>query len=124
MPPVSTGVRCEDGACARIELNKLISGRGGRVTSGVWLGATGTFVNANTIAAGCATQIGTGLQSVNSFARVQNNAISGSGGCPGGGGNATSYGVRAVLAAGANELDLHSNDLFALGAQAQCTSRA
>src|SRR5258706_202088 len=117
-PPTATGVHCDDGACARIENNALITARGARTGYGVFLLNTNAFVNGNRIDAGCDSVLGVGLEAENSFARVQNNAILGTV-CPNGSA-ATSYGVRVVVAAGSNELDLHSNDLFGAGGGA-CT---
>jgi hypothetical protein len=122
-PPISYGVHCDDGACARIENNTLITAHGGQVGYGVYLLNTGTFVNNNHIDAGCSTTIGVGLEAENSFARVQNNVVTGSV-CPNNQNNNPSYGVRVVLSAGNNEVDLHSNDLFGGGNGGNmCTSR-
>ena len=125
-PPVSAGVRCEDGACARIENNGRISGRAGQIAVGVVLGKTGTFVDANAIQGGCARTEGIGLLSNDSYARIQNNQISGVTSVPG----CTptpplpaSAAVKAILGAGTNEIDLNSNDLFAEGFAGACTSR-
>ena len=121
-PPTSTGVRCDEGACAIIRNNALISGRGGQIAVGVVLGRTGTLVDANVIGAGCASIEGIGLLSNDSFARVQNNQILGAAagiGCTA----PASYAAKVVLGAGANEIDLDSNDLFAEGFAGACTSR-
>jgi hypothetical protein len=121
-PPTSAGVRCDDGACARIE-NNVITGRGGQISAGLVLGRTGTYVDANVIRAGCALVQGIGLLSSGSLARVQNNQVFGADStCSP---NATtSYAARVVLDASANEIDLHSNDLVAEGAPAgPCISR-
>src|SRR4030095_7783286 len=93
-PPTSTGVHCDDGACARIEYNGLITARGAQRGYGVFLLNTGTFVNANRIDAGCSTVTGVGLEADNSFARIQNNLISGST-CQNPN-TAASFGVRVV----------------------------
>jgi Putative metal-binding motif len=122
-PPQSTGVRCEDKCCARIE-NNAITAVSGVVTYGVYLNNTGAFVSGNRIEAGCAQREGTGLLSNNSYARVQNNAIAGVTCANGATTTAQSYGVRALTVAGLNELDLHSNDLFGAGFANACTSRA
>ncbi len=53
-PPTAVGVRCDDGGCMRIAHN-VITGRGGIDSWGVWLGATGTFVDDNAIDGGCAS---------------------------------------------------------------------
>jgi hypothetical protein len=123
-PPTSTGIRCDDGACAIIQNNGQISGRAGQISFGVVLGKTGTLVDANVIRAGCAMSQGIGLLSSDSFARIQNNQIFGAtvdGFCTPTAPASTA--VRAVLGAGANEIDLHSNDLFGEGFAGACTSR-
>ena len=123
-PPTATGIRCDDGACAVIQNNGLISGSGGQSAVGVVLGKTDSFVDTNVIQGGCATSEGIGLLSNDSYARIQNNQISG----------ATSVGVctpsapaseavKTVLGAGSNEIDLNSNDLFAEGFAGACISR-
>ena len=123
-PPTATGIRCDDGACAIIQNNASINGHGGLIAVGVVLGRTGTFVDANVIQAGCATSEGIGVLSNDSFARIQNNQISGAtsvGACTPSA--PASEAVRAVVGAGSNEIDLNSNDLFAEGFAGACTSR-
>lgn len=123
-PPRAAGVRCEDGACARIEFNQLITGNSAQNSYGVVLGNTGTFVNANHITAGCGTVEGDGVRTLNSFARLQNNVIEGNQCNTVATGTGNSWGVRVFLAAGSNEVDLHSNTIFARGAQITCNGRA
>jgi hypothetical protein len=124
IPPSSVGVRCDDGACARISNNR-ISGRQGQFSAGVVLGNTSAVVDRNNILAGCGWNTGVGLLSRNSSARVENNVIRGIQ-C-GAGMNPpspqTSYAVQDFLSPGINELDLHSNDLFAEGLATACVSR-
>jgi hypothetical protein len=120
-PPTAVGVRCDDGGCLRIEDN-VITGRGGIDSWGVYLGATGTYVDDNAIDGGCSTGSATGLYAENSWARVQNNRILG-GSCPPGGVSAArSVGVDVRIADGGNELDLHSNSISGLGGPGTCTS--
>ncbi len=126
VPPEATGVRCDDGSCVRIVRNALIDGRGGQLAIGVSLKATGTLVDGNTITGGCAPTA-TGIEARDAFARVQNNLIFGyrAASCPNGFlvAPVETRGVRVVASAGPNEIDVHSNDIDALGsAQAQCTS--
>jgi hypothetical protein len=123
-PPVSAGVRCDDGGCMRIAKN-VITGRSGATTVGIWLGNSGTFVDNNQITGGCgATAIG--VRSANSFARLQNNRIVAQT-CAGIGGTpptlVTSWGVLALTSSGPNEIDVHSNDIDGTGAGA-CTGGA
>jgi len=122
-PPTAIGVRCDDGACARIERNVQITGGSGAVAIGVSVGNTGTFIDRNTIETGIATRMAIGLLSTNSRARVQNNIIRGPTlatiAAP-----SEIYGVRVFLSAGMNEIDFHSNDVFANGGLAGCISRA
>ncbi|MEK6606717.1 MAG: MopE-related protein [Myxococcota bacterium] len=124
VPITSTGVRCEDGACARIERN-VITGRAGIDVYGVWLGATDTMVDDNTITGGCPTSEAMGVYTVDAYARIQNNLIF-AGHCGGAasGSGVTYYGLRAVLASGNNEVDVHSNDIFGDGSSGSCTSYA
>ena len=120
-PPTSTGVRCDDGACARIESNGLITAYGAQKGYGVRLGVTDALVNANRIEAGCSLAEGTGIWASDSYARIQNNAISGVTSCPNGMvSTAPSYAVRVFNGAGPREVDIHSNDLFP-GGSGNCT---
>jgi hypothetical protein len=118
----ATGVRCEDGACARIEHNSITGGNGS-VTVGLMLGRGDTYVDSNVLAAGCAASEGRGLFTMDSSARLQNNQIFGAdSACSQSGAN--SYAARVVLGEGANEIDLHSNDLFGEGVSGgACISR-
>ncbi len=124
-PPRAVGVRCDDGACARIENNASITGNSGVLSYGIVLGATGTFVNANHIESGCGLTEGNGILTQNAFARIQNNVIGGnlcaaSGAAP----PVSGFAVQVLLSSGLNEVDLHSNDLLARGVVGTCTSRA
>jgi hypothetical protein len=129
-PPSATGVKCDVGACARIERNALISGNQGVDTFGIVLNGASTFVDRNVISAGCTTGEGIGILAVDSAARIQNNVIDGGASCMTGGGTkapTSTYAVRILLAPGLKEVDLHSNDLFAGGSTGlgvACTSRA
>ena len=121
-PPDAVGVRCEGGACARIEGNG-ITGRGGQVTHGLILDGGGAFVDGNVIQAGCATSSGIGLLAVDSFARVQNNRIEGT--APASGCVVVapiSSAVVVSLGTGLNQVDLHSNDLVGRIGGGTCTS--
>ena len=124
VPPTSTGIRCDPGACALIERNR-ITGRGGVRTFGVVLDTAGTVVRKNEIEAGCATAEGIGLLSIDAPARVENNSIRGSV-CSGVAVMTTplSTGVKVLVGAGASELDLNSNTIPPFGSRAaNCTSR-
>ncbi|MEW5739813.1 MAG: MopE-related protein [Myxococcota bacterium] len=125
-PPKSTGVQCDRGACALVEKN-VITARAGVRTWGLVLNGAGTVVRKNQIEAGCATQEGVGLLSVDSFARVENNDVRGSicAGITGPAFTPTSTAVKVVLGAGGNEVDLHSNSVSPFGGRnATCVSRA
>jgi hypothetical protein len=128
-PPRSVGVRCDDGACARIEGNGLISGRGGIFSAGIVVSKSGPVIARNVILGGCATTTAIGLQSLDSYARVENNLIRGYGAPPGGGCTASGstalqiFGVQVTNGATSNELDLHSNSIFPEGRQVGCTSQ-
>ncbi|HXK19534.1 MAG TPA: hypothetical protein VNG33_17110 [Polyangiaceae bacterium] len=124
-PNVAAGVRCESSSCVKIT-NNVITGRGGVVSYGVWLGQTGAFVANNAIRGGCSkTAIGTYAE--DSFARLENNRISGyaQGDCGNAGSPATilSYGLQVFTALGTNELDVHSNFVDGTGsANIACSS--
>jgi hypothetical protein len=124
-PPIATGVRCDGGSCVRVAGN-VITGRGGGVSYGVWLEATGAVVDDNDIAGGC-SPIATGVRAVNAWSRLQNNRIFGitPSNCTGGLALfQASVGLHASLAAGQNELDVHSNDIDGAGfPNMGCTSR-
>jgi hypothetical protein len=121
-PVDSVGVRCEGGACARVEGNG-ITGRAGQVTRGLIVEAGGTFVDSNVIQAGCATSSGIGLLAVDSFARIQNNRIEGVAPATSCVTGPTSSAVVLSLGAGLNQVDLHSNDLVGGLVSGTCTSR-
>ncbi len=125
-PPNATGVRCENGSCIRVESNAMITGRSGVNAFGLTLVNTGAVVRLNTIEGGCATREATGIRSENSYARVENNLVFGNRCANTGAMLPASWGVRVLLAAGANEIDLHSNDIFGegppVGLMGACTS--
>ncbi|MBI2388712.1 MAG: hypothetical protein HYV09_03760 [Deltaproteobacteria bacterium] len=122
-PPSSTGVRCDRGACARIERNAMISGAQGINTFGLVLDGAATFVDRNVITGGCTRGEGIGLLSIGSAARVQNNAILGGTDCSSGA-PTSAFGVKVLIGGGLGELDLHSNSIVAGGTtSAACTSR-
>jgi hypothetical protein len=125
-PPRSTGVQCDVGACSLVEKN-IITARSGIRTFGVVLNGANTLVRKNEIEAGCATVEGIGLLSIDSFARVENNALRGSN-CTLPTGpmfSPTSTAVKVVIGLGGNELDLNSNSIGPFGGRgAACISRA
>ena len=118
-PPVAAGVRCESGSCIKVTRN-VISGRGGVTSYGVWLGQTGAFVANNVVRGGCASDTAVGTYAEDSYARLENNRISGYtvSDC-GQGGNIPdpkkSYGLQVFTTVGPNELDVHSNFIDASG---------
>ncbi len=126
-PPNATGVRCENGSCIRIDGNALITGMSGMNSFGVTLINTGAVVTRNQIEAGCGQREGTGVRSENSYARVDDNLIFGNRcAATGVASMGDSWGVRVFNATGANEIDLHSNDIFGEGplfVGPVCTSR-
>jgi hypothetical protein len=126
-PTQAAGVRCDDGGCMKIASN-TITGRGGMTSFGVYLGATGTFVDRNVISGGC-SPIGEGVHTQGSFARIQNNRIFGVTMADCAAGQAPpvvkqSYGMHAFTGAGGNEIDVHSNDIDGFAPAQACTSRA
>jgi hypothetical protein len=116
VPAAAYGILCEDACCSRIEGNQ-ISGGNGSPSTGLLLNRTGTLVARNTISSGCtgAGNTSVGMDSTNSFARVENNFISG-GGCGG-----QLYGVRLHLTTGSVEPELHSNTISGGGVAGTCT---
>lgn len=127
-PPTAVGVRCDDGGCLRIERN-FVTGRGGLDAWGLYLGASGTYVDGNVISGGCTTRSAIGIHTERSFARIQNNFVLGFDpsqcGGSGGGGTMRSTALHTVGAAGPDEIDFHSNTLAAFGsaaAGAGCTA--
>ena len=105
----------------------LITGMGGINAFGVTLINTGAVVTRNQIEAGCGQREGTGVRSENSYARVDDNVIFGNR-CAATGivAMGDSWGVRVFNGSGANEIDLHSNDIFGEGPMMPgpvCTSR-
>ena len=127
-PPTATGVRCDAGACARLERNG-ISGNRGVNTFGVVLNGASTFVDRNVIEAGCTTGAGVGLLSIDAPARVQNNVIRGASSCTPTGGTLRSPtstdAARVQIGRALTEIDLHSNTLLAVGGSGvACVGRA
>lgn len=124
-PPTSTGVRCDNGGCLRVA-NNIITGRGGVDSIGVFLQKTGTTVDNNVIRGGCGSTTATGISSDDSYARLQNNRVFGytTADCVQGmlGNVKTSTGLRAVIAAGTNEIDVHSNDFVGGDSAGACDS--
>jgi len=125
VPTLSIGMRCENGACNVIQDNALITGRAGVDVAGLQLvGATGAFVDGNVIHGGCGVTSSIGVLADDAAARIQNNVIE-AGSCNGAPPSSQWYGVRAVLRAGVNELDIHSNSILGGGSPGvACTSRA
>jgi hypothetical protein len=130
-PPRSVGVRCDDGACLRIEGNVLITGRGGNLSAGVLISRSGPVISHNIISAGCGRAQSIGLGANDAFARVENNVIQGlvTGSavtCLLPAMSAQSVAVAVQNANDTNELDLHSNSLFGSDqlATAGCVSGA
>jgi hypothetical protein len=132
-PPRSIGVRCDDGACARIEGNPIITGRGGNLSAGILVSRAGPYIGRNGIFGGCGRVQSIGLGVNDAFPRVENNLIEGMVGnntmavCASPGGvPADAYAVMVLNANGKNEIDLHSNTLFGTDAlqTVACTSRA
>src|SRR5581483_8666825 len=120
-PPTATGVRCDDGACLRVERNS-ISGHSAIAAIGLALVRATTFVDRNIITGGCGTTSATAVFTDDATARLQSNRIYG-GLCSNGGGtvNPRFYGIQARLAASGRELDVHSNDIDAGGESTACS---
>lgn len=122
-PPQSTGVRCENGGCMRIERN-VIDGFQGVDAVGLSLEGTAPLVANNRINGGCATRSATGLVAEDAAARIENNRIFAGNCAAGQAGNVTRYAaLRSVRGSSANELDVHSNHIDGRGHVGPCTSR-
>jgi hypothetical protein len=119
-PPTAVGVRCDDGGCLRIEGN-FITGRGGVDAWGIYLGASGTYIDGNTISGGCTSRSAIGIHTERAFARFQNNFVLGfdPAQCGAGGGSTMrSTALHVIGTTGAGEIDFHSNTLAAFGGAA------
>ena len=114
-PPISAAVWCQNGSCNRVQGNLLVGGQSGQDSYGLWLQNTGATVERNQVIGGTCTPRGTGIYAENAFARVTNNRVLGAAPPPPGGtcnrGNQRSLGIQVVNAAGANEVDIHSNSV-------------
>ena len=118
-PPFAMGVRCDDDGCMRIA-NNTIDGHGGVNAYGVFLGATGPFIDDNDIIGGCGASSTTGLRAEGAYARIQNNRIT-SGQC-GVDAISTFIGLDVYLDDTNNELDVHSNTIDGRGDAVSCAS--
>jgi hypothetical protein len=118
-PPTSVAVRCDGGACRRVSNNGL-DGRGGQETIGLWLARSSALVERNRISGGCGA-IAIGVRADDSASRIENNRVVG-GLCESAGQRFVA--LRATVAAGPRELDVHSNTLDGGGGQFACRSAA
>lgn len=119
-----TAIRCGDGACSRIENNPDILGIG-PTPVGLHVDSTGVFVGANAISARPSCGAPRAVVSNNSFARLENNSLFAESYCIFTPPNATIEGIRVFIDGGVNEVDVHSNNVSALGGGAQlCEARA
>ncbi len=120
-PPYAVGVRCDDDGCLRIAGN-FINGRGGVDVWGIYLGRSSTVIEDNEIIGGCGAMSSTGVYANDSFARLENNRIR-AGACnTGAAGGSVFTGLHVVVAAGVNEIDVHSNVISGEGQPTPCTS--
>ena len=105
----------------RVAGNVVQGNLGGNVI-GVWLRNDGTTVEQNQIVGGCGAQTAVGILADDTFARIENNLVSG-GGCQT---NDTStprnIGVRIYDNDDQNEIDLHSNTIDGGGNAGICIS--
>ncbi len=124
-PPEAVGVRCDDGACARIAGN-VIAGASANDVVGVWLYEAGPLVERNIILGGCARASAAGLYAERAFARIENNVIS-AGDCrlsPAQSYSPRNSGLVAIVGSGGGELDVHSNFIDARGDDGPCIGSA
>jgi hypothetical protein len=120
-PATSTAVACDAGGCARVAGNKLV-GNGGTNVLGLSLAASGPLVERNDITGGCGGKSSIGVLAEDAFARVENNVIHGAS-CGLNQATLEADGLRVHVAAGGNEMDVHSNTIEAGGA-GQCSGSA
>lgn len=113
------GILCENACCSRIEGNQITGGTGSP-SNGIVLQRSGTLVARNSISSGCTGAGGTstGVDTTDSYARIENNFITG-GACGG-----QTYGVREHLNLGSVEPELHSNTISGGGVAGTCTGHA
>jgi hypothetical protein len=121
-PLTAAGVACLDGGCARVAGNVVLGNLGGD-TIGIWLRGTGALIEQNRITGGCSARSAAGIQAEDAFSRIQNNLING-GTCAATGATPSleTAGLRAFVADGGNELDVHSNTIDGAGNAATCIS--
>jgi hypothetical protein len=115
-PTQATGVACDAGGCARIAGNK-ITGNGGGAVIGVSLTGSGPLIERNDITGGCGTKQSIGILAEDAYARIENNVVRGAS-CANGAATPDTSGIHVHVAAGGNELDVHSNTIDAGGAGA------
>jgi len=118
-PPTSVAVRCDGGACARVS-NNVLDGRGGQETIGLWLVRSAALVDRNRISGGCGASA-IGVRADDAASRLENNRVVG-GLCESAG--QRFVGLRATVASGPRELDVHSNTLDGGGGPFACRSAA
>jgi hypothetical protein len=112
-PAQATGVACDAGGCARIAGNK-ITGNGGGSVVGVALTGSGPLIERNDITGGCGTKVSMGILAEDSYARIENNIVRGAS-CGAGTVTPDVSGIHVHVAAGGNEVDVHSNTIDAGG---------
>jgi hypothetical protein len=115
-PSQTIAVSCDAGACGHITGNKIV-GQGGGDVVGLALSGTGALVDRNDITGGCGTKSTTGIQAVDAFARLENNLVLGAS-CAMNVVSPSVDGLHVQVAAGGNEVDVHSNTILAGGAGA------
>jgi hypothetical protein len=115
-PEQSIAVACDGGACARIAGNRIV-GQGGGGVVGLSLSGSGALVERNDITGGCGTKTTIGILADDTFARIENNLVQGAS-CGPGLATPSVDGLHVHVAAGGNEVDVHSNTILAGGAGA------
>ncbi len=120
-PATSTAVACEAGGCGRVAGNKLL-GNGGANVLGLSLVASGPLVERNDITGGCGGKSSMGVLAEDAYARLENNLIRGAS-CAVNQATLGADGLHVHVAAGGNELDVHSNTIDA-GGTGPCSGAA
>jgi hypothetical protein len=119
-PTTSTGVACEAGGCARVSGNRL-AGTNGGTAIGLSLAGSSAFVDRNEITGGCGSKT-IGVLAEDASARLENNLVRGAI-CGPNQATLDVAGLRVHVAAGGNELDVHSNTIDA-GGMGSCSGTA
>ena len=107
---LSAAIHCEGGACARISGNSLVDAGRAKRTVGIWLDGGTARVETNLVQGGCGVTGSTGVVSVDSGSRIDNNIIFGAV-CHNNTQVVAPVGVSIVMGQTRRSIDLHSNTI-------------